>query len=133
MLIFISAFGLQVKQLFVEGSVLLIECVVVVAFFQQSLSLSFEVLLGHFGFFFLDAFLALEVFFGDVGVLLQSALVVFLGALDLVFDVFLATASQSLQLTFDFLLLQFLAVALDGELLLEATACVQLLGDGAHQ
>ena len=73
------------------------------------------------------------MFFGDVGVLLQSALVVFLGALDLVFDVFLATASQSLELTFDFLLLQFLAVALDGELLLQATACVQLLGDGAHQ
>lgn len=62
------------------------------------------------------------MFFGDVGVLLQSALVVFLGALDLVFDVFLATASQSLELSFDFLLLQLLAVAFDGELLLGTTA-----------
>jgi hypothetical protein len=52
---------------------------VVVAFFEEPLSLSFEVLLGYFRLFFFDAFLALKVLFCDVRVFLESDFVVFLG------------------------------------------------------
>jgi hypothetical protein len=51
----------------------------------------------------------------------------------LVLDVLLAAASQSLQLAVDLLLLQLLAVAFDGQFLLEAAAGVQLLHYRVHQ
>jgi hypothetical protein len=106
---------------------------VVVAFLEEALALAFEVLLRHLRLLLLQAFLPLEVLLGDGRILPEPALVVLLRGLDLVLDVLLAAASQSLQLAVDLLLLQLLAVAFDGQFLLEAAAGVQLLHYRVHQ
>jgi hypothetical protein len=133
LLVGVLALGLQVEEFLVDGAVVLVEGVVVVAFFEEALALAFEVLLCDLGLLLLDALLALEVLLGDVGVLLQPALVVLLRALQLALDVLLPTAPQTLQLAVDLLLLQLLTVALNGQLLLQPAAGLQLLGNGVHQ
>lgn len=104
-----------------------------VAFLEEALALAFEVLLSHFRLLLLDALLSLEVLLGNIRVLFQSGLIVFLRALQLALHILLPTAAQPLQLTLDLLLFKLLAVAFDGQLFLKTATGLQLLGDGAHQ
>lgn len=105
----------------------------VVAFFKQTLTLALEVLLSHLRFLFFDALLSLEVFLSNIGVFLESGLIVLLRALQLTLHIFLSATTQSFQFTLNLLLFQFLAMTFDSQLFLETTAGLQLLGDGAHQ
>lgn len=133
LLVSVFALGLQVEEFLIDSSVILVKSIMVVAFFEETLTLAFKVLLCDLGLLFFDALLALEVLLSDVRVLLESALVVLLRALQLVLDILLPTTSQPLQLAVNLLLLQLLTMSLDGQFLLQSATGLQLLGDGTHQ
>lgn len=99
----VLALGLQVEQCLIQGSVILIERIMVIPLLEQSLSLSFEILLRDLTLLLLNPLLPLKMFLSDIGVLLQPTLVILLGGLDLILDVLLPAPSQSLKLAVDLL------------------------------
>lgn len=99
----VFALGLQVEQCLIQSSVILIERIMVIPLLEQSLPLSFEILLGDLTLLLLNPLLPLKMFLSDIGVLLQPTLVILLGGLDLILNVLLPAPSQSLKLTVDLL------------------------------
>lgn len=103
MFVGVFALGLQVEQCLIQGSVILIERIMVIPLLEQSLPLSFEILLRDLTLLLLNPLLPLKMFLSDIGVLLQPTLVILLGGLDLILNVLLPAPSQSLKLTVDLL------------------------------
>ena len=65
----------------------------VIPFLEQPLPLPFEILLCDLALLLLDPLLPLEVLLRNIRVLLQPALVILLGGLDLILDVLLPATS----------------------------------------
>lgn len=99
----VLALGLEVEQCLIQGSVILIQRIMVIPLLEQSLPLSFEILLRDLTLLLLNPLLPLKMFLSDIGVLLQPTLVILLGGLDLILNVLLPAPSQSLKLTVDLL------------------------------
>lgn len=99
----VLALGLQVEQCLIQSPVILIERIMVIPLLEQSLPLSFEILLRDLTLLLLNPLLPLKMFLSDIGVLLQPTLVILLGGLDLILNVLLSAPSQSLKLTVDLL------------------------------
>ena len=70
---------------------------------EQSLPLSFEILLCDLALLLLNPLLPLEMFLCDVGILLKAALIILLGGLDLILNVLFPAPSQTLKLAVDLL------------------------------
>jgi hypothetical protein len=70
LLVCVLTLRLQIKQGFVQYSILLVKAVVVVPFLEKSLPLSLEVLLCDLGLFLLYSLLPLEMLLSNVWVLL---------------------------------------------------------------
>lgn len=99
----VLALGLQVEQCLIQSPVILIERIMVIPLLEQSLPLSFEILLRDLTLLLLNPLLPLKMFLSDIGVLLQPTLVILLSGLDLILNVLLPAPSQSLKLAVDLL------------------------------
>lgn len=116
------AFGLQLQQLLIDYSILFIQVIMVISLLQQSFSLSFKVLLCHFGFFSHCLFFPVEMLFWNLGIFFKLFLILELGLGDLLLDIVVATSSQAFQLFLDSGPFDFMMMPFEGEFFSQAPA-----------